>query len=90
MNIKEYDFRLTPINDYSPFFDLELLYTIKPKNKESREEFKTVAYGITLGSALEKVIQYRITKNNPDSITLKKYITEFKDQIKQLKNLYEK
>lgn len=89
MIIEEKDFKLTPLDDSSTMFDLELLYTIKPKNKETREEFKVAAYGLPLIDALEKIVQYRISKNHPDTISLKEYITEFKTQLKQLKDLYE-
>ena len=39
MIIEEKDFKLIPISESSNFFDLELLYTIKPKGKEERQEF---------------------------------------------------
>lgn len=88
MVIEEKDFRLTPISDCSNFFDLELLYTIKPNGKEARQEFKTAAYGLPLDSAIKKIAQYRISINHEDeAITLKDYIKEFKEEIDSLKKL---
>ena len=43
MIIEGKDFRLTPVSETSPMFDLELLYTVRPKGKEARQEFKNVA-----------------------------------------------
>lgn len=87
MVIEEEDFRLTPINDFCPHFDLELLYTIKPKGKETRKEFKTVAYGVSLESAIKKVIQHRINqKHNEEAITLKDYLKEFKEISQSLES----
>ena len=43
MVIEESDFRLESLSDMSHFWDLELLYTIKPKGGEPREEFKIAA-----------------------------------------------
>ena len=83
MIIEETDFRLVPINDSSPLFDLELLYEIKPKGKESRLEFKNVAYGITLDYAIKKIAQYRASKNL-DNTTLLEYFKEFNNQLKSL------
>ena len=53
-------YRLTPINEHSPKYDLELLYSIGGKNP--REEFKVVAYGISMESAFERIIHYAINK----------------------------
>lgn len=89
MIIEENDFRLTSINEHSLLFDLELLYTIKPRNGTPRKEFKNVAYGLPLDSALFKVVQYRIS-NKFETTTLKSYIEEFKKQIKDLEDLYGK
>lgn len=88
MIIEEKDFRLIPVNDSSIFFDLELLYKIQPKGKESRYEFKNAAYGISLESAIKKVAQFRVTnKNNDGAITLLKYFKEFKDELDSIKKL---
>lgn len=86
MIIEEKDFRLIPVSDSSTLFDLELLYTIKPKGKEIRQEFKNIAYGISLELAIKKVIQYRISCNH-DIISLGNYLSEFKKELITIKNL---
>lgn len=87
MIIEEEDFRLTSVNEFSPHFDLELQYVIRPRGKEPRLEFKNVAYGITLESALRKIAQFRINNAHPEAITLKTYLEEFKKEVKSLKEL---
>ena len=82
MVIEEKDFRLTPVSDSSPRYDLELLYRIQPKGKEARLEFKNVAYGITLEHAIKKIAHYRICcKHNEEAISLLTYFKEFKDEL---------
>lgn len=88
MIIEEKDFRLTPVSDSCPMFDLELLYTVRPKGKEARQEFKNVAYGISLESALKKIIQYRISCKY-DTINLATYLKEFKEELDLLRKLCE-
>lgn len=88
MIIEEKDFRLIPISDSSITFDLELLYTIRPKGKEERQEFKNVAYGISLELAIKKIAQYRVINNNKEeAISLSKYFSELKSEINSLKEL---
>lgn len=87
MVIEEEDFRLTSVDESSPHFDLELLYTIKPRGKEARQEFKNVAYALPLSAALLKVAQYRISCRHPEAMRLKEYLNEFKKEITSLKAL---
>lgn len=88
MIIEEKDFRLTPINDYSINFDLELLYKVQPRGGESRMEFKNVAYGISLDHAVHRIAQYRISQKYKDeAITLLTYFKEFKEELDSLKAL---
>ncbi len=88
MVIEEKDFRLTPINDHSPLFDLELLYTIKPKNKEIREEFKNVAYGVGLDYAIQKIAHFRVNnKHREEAISLVAYIEKFKKELELVKDI---
>lgn len=69
-------YRLTPINDSSPLFDLELLYDIKGKNP--RSEYKIEGYGYPLDAALERICHYAVRKNLKEEIvTLKEYIEEY-------------
>lgn len=90
MEIVEKDFKLKPISDESIFFDLELLYTIKPRGGEPRQEFKNAGYGLTLESAIKKISQYRVAKNHKDEeIKLSTYYIEYKKEINELKQLLE-
>lgn len=90
MIIQEEDFKLTPIDDSTPKFDLELLYEIKSRNGELKKEFKNVAYGISLDYAIKKIAFYRLNnKHREDAIDLKKYYKEFKEELDALKVLCE-
>lgn len=86
MIIEEKDFKLTAINDYSPRFDLELLISVKSKNKDSRAEFKIVAYGITLDCAIKKIAHYRVS-HKYDTTDLMTYFKEFRTELDSLKTL---
>ena len=47
MVIEEADFRMTSgASDH--FWDLELLYTVRPKGKPERQEFKDAGFGMPL------------------------------------------
>ena len=77
-------YRLIPINDSSPLFDLELKYSIGGKNP--REEFKIEGYGYPLELAIDRCCRYAINKkfDKNEVITLKKYLDEFKIIKKQI------
>lgn len=79
-------YRLIPINDSSPRFDLELLYDIGGKNP--RKEFKVEGYGYTLEAAIERCIHYatRKTFEKDEIITLDRYLDEFKKAKKEIEN----
>lgn len=88
MVIEENDFRLTPINDSCPQYDLELLYKVQPKGKEARLEFKNVAYGIGLEHAIKKIAHYRVCcKHKDEAVGLLTYFKEFKEELDSLKTL---
>lgn len=90
MIIEEKDFRIIPISDDSPFFDLELLYVIKSRNGENRLEFKNSGYGLPLGSALRKVAHYKVAcKHRDEAIKLKTYVEEYKQATQELLDLLE-
>ena len=69
-------YKLTSIDDNSPFWDLELLKTIKSKTNP-RTEFVNAGYGLTIESAIRRIIQFTICSKH-DSLTLKEYLNEFK------------
>ena len=82
--IKGEFYRLTPINEYSPKYDLELLYSIGGKNP--REEFKVVAYGISMESAFGRIIHYAINKKlGEEVITLKQFFNAYKEESNKIR-----
>lgn len=88
MIIEEDDFKLIPISDSDLKFDLELLYKVQPKGKESRMEFKNVAYGVNLEYALRYIAQYRVTnKHKDESIKLITYLRDYKEELDKLRTL---
>lgn len=88
MEIAEKDFKLKPIDECSPFFDLELLYVVKPRGGEPRLEFKNAGYGMSLESAIKKIAQYRVDCNHrEEAIRLKEYFSEYKKELDSLKEL---
>lgn len=76
-------YRIEPINDTSPLWDLYLLRKVNSKTNP-REEFKLEGYGMPLDSAIGRIIRYAInSKYGKDEITtLKEYLNVFK-QIKE-------
>ena len=76
-------YRIEPINDTSPLWDLYLLRKVNSKTNP-REEFQLEGYGIPLDSAIGRIIRYAInSKYGKDEITtLKEYLNVFK-QIKE-------
>lgn len=85
--IEESDFKLTQINDSSPFWDLELIHTIRPRGKEARKEFKIVGYGMRMELCIKNIINYRISKKHPETIDMKTYLTEYKKLLKEISEL---
>lgn len=77
-------YRLTPINEHSPRYDLELLHDIGGKNP--RQEFKAVAYGVSLESALERTILFATNKRLGDEvITLKQFLDVYKEESNKIR-----
>lgn len=72
-------YRIEPINDTSPLWDLYLLRKVNSKTNP-REEFQLVGYGMPLDSAIGRIIRYAInSKYGKDEITtLKEYLNVFK------------
>ena len=86
MVIEEKDFRMTQISQSSPFWDLELLKTIKPKGGEPRQEFVNVGYGMTVPHCLRAIVNYRIAcKHTEDAISMKQYLNELLPELRELK-----
>ena len=72
-------YRIEPINDNSPLWDLYLLRKVNSKTNP-RDEFQLEGYGMPLDSAIGRVIRYAInSKYGKDEITtLKEYLNVFK------------
>ena len=72
-------YRIEPINDNSPLWDLYLLRRVNSKTNP-REEFQLEGYGMPLDSAIGRIIRYAInSKYGKDEITtLKEYLNVFK------------
>ena len=88
MEIVEKDFKLKPISEDCPMFDLELLYVVKPRGGESRLEFRNAGYGMSMESAIKKVAHYRVCCNHKDeAIKIKTYFEEYKKELDDLKKL---
>lgn len=78
-------YRITPINEHSTLFDLELLYDIKGKNP--RQEFKLVGYGMPLMTCLRKITAYSISKKyNDETLTLNHYVKEITEAYQKLRS----
>ena len=89
MIIEEKDFRLIHIKDTSNLFDLELLKTVNKGKSTERQEFKNVAYGVTIEYAIKYIANARIAANNPGTIDLKTYLEEYRKIIDEIKTLCE-
>ena len=76
-------YRMTPINESSTLFDLELLHEIGGKNP--RQEFKIAGYGMPLMTCLRKIVAYSINKKY-DTLTLKQYINEITKAYEDLRS----
>ena len=88
MVIEEHDFKLIPCNESSSLFDLELLYIVNKGKSNERTEFRNSGYGLTLDSAIRKVIMSRIeNKYNEGAISLKVFLKDFKDELEKIKQL---
>ena len=88
MTIEEEDVKLIPIDEKSPRFDLELLYMVKPRGGEPRQEFKPCCYGISLDWAIKKIAHYRVyNKHRDEAIKLLIYFKVYKQELDNLKKL---
>lgn len=84
MQIQGDFYKITSIDDSSPFWDLELLKTIKSKTNP-RQEYVNVGYGLTLDSAIKRIIQFAISSKY-DVLTLKDYLRAYKKLSESITN----
>lgn len=83
MIIEEKDFILTQQGDFDRF-DLELLYVVNAKDPaKRREEFKEAGFSMSLEYALNKVINYRVSKRQ-ETLTLQEYLKMYKEERLEL------
>lgn len=87
MIIQEKDFRLIPVKESGNSFDLELLHTINKGKANERQEFKDVAYGISIDRAISYIINFRISSKYPGVIDMKTYLNEYKSMVEEIKEL---
>lgn len=86
MVIEESDFRLTPIKEGVKAFDLEILVTVRPKGKPERQEFQNAGYAMSIESALDRVINHRIS-NKLDSTSMKEYLRLYREERSKINEL---
>lgn len=84
MQIQGDFYKITSIDDSSPFWDLELLKTIKSKTNP-RQEYVNAGYGLTLDSAIKRIIQFAISSKY-DVLTLKNYLRAYKKLSESITN----
>lgn len=88
MIIEETDFKLTPCNESSFLFDLELPYIVNKGKSNERTEFRNAGYGLSLESAIRKITMSRIgNKYGEGTISLKQFLEEFKGEIEKIKQM---
>ena len=77
MTIEGSFYKIVPINDNSPFYDLYLLRSIKSKTNP-RDEFQLEGYGMPLDSAIGQIIRFAINNEHKDEVlSLKEYLEEY-------------
>lgn len=84
MQIQGDFYKITSIDDSSPFWDLELLKTIKSKTNP-RQEYVNAGYGLTLDSAIKRIIQFAISSKY-NVLTLKDYLRAYKKLSESITN----
>lgn len=85
MIIQENDYRLTPIDDSSLSFDLELSRVVNKGKNNERTEFQIAGYGLSLSNAIKRIAQYRVACNHKEeAISLLTYFNEFKKELESL------
>ena len=90
MTIEEADFELIPCSESSSRYDLELLYIVNKGKNNERTEFRNVGYGLSLESAIRRIIRYRIgNKYEEEAITLKQFLEAFKEEAEKIKQMCE-
>ena len=89
MKIEGEFYRLTPIDNSSSRYDLELLYAVGGKNP--RKEFKIEGYGYPLEVALQRIINYATRQKFDDNavVSLKDYLDVYRETAKSISKAIE-
>ncbi len=84
MTIEGSFYKIVPINDNSPFYDLYLLRTIKSKTNP-RDEFQLEGYGMPLDAAIGRIIRFALNGKHQDEVlSLNEYLQEYERISKEL------
>lgn len=84
MTIQGSFYRIEPIDDSSPNYDLYLLRTVKSKTNP-RDEFQLEGYGMPLEAAIGRIIRYAVNSKYKDEIiTLKDYLNAIQQVKKEV------
>ena len=84
MTIEGSFYKIVPINDNSPLFDLYLLRNIKSKTNP-RDEFQIEGYGMPLDAAIGRIIRFALNSKHQDEVlSLKEYLQEYERISKEL------
>jgi len=77
-------YKIVPINDNAPLYDLYLLRSIKSKTNP-RDEFQLEGYGMPLESAIGRIIRFAISNEHQDEVlSLREYLDEYEHISKEL------
>ena len=86
MIIEEKDFKLTRSSESNDKFDLELLYTVKPRGGVARDEFKNIGYAMSMDKCIAAIILYRIDKKE-NTLDLKSFLKAYREECEEIKQL---
>lgn len=87
MFIEQPDFKLEADSPNNMLWNLSFRKVINKGKENEREEYGIPLYGLTLEYALCLIAHYRVMSKNPDSITLQKYIEDYKAAKEEIANL---
>ena len=86
MKIEEHDFILESVDDVSHFYNLQLQKVVNKGKANERVTFGDIMYGLTLETAIEFIARYRVNRKSPDSIDMKTYLKELKEERRKIIN----
>ena len=87
MRIEEKDFILETSNDSGLFWDLSLPKVVNKGKENERIEWDKPKYGLQLETALKYIAHCKAVNKLGDSSTLKDYIREYKNAVKELEDI---